>query len=385
MFQICFLNKIYNISATGAISTTSPAVIGLNITAGTTVNSYNNLIGDLTAPSASLTDAVRGISITSTTTSSTHKIYNNTIYLSGSGGTNFGGTGLFHTISTMATTSALDLQNNMIFCDLTPNGTGLAVAYRRSAGAASNLANYASTSNKNLFYAGTPGASNLIYSDGTSSAQTMAQYIAGAFTAGTIAPRDANSFTEATFNPATYFVSTTGSNANFLQPAANLVTQAEGGGNTIAITSPDFNGVTRPGGSGVSYDLGAWEFAGVSPAPVLTNLAATPALTTQCVKSNRAITINITTVSGTITGAVLNYSHNGTPQTAITLTNTSGTTWAGTMIAPTTGNATVTWSITATNSLGLTTNFAGTSFADEPNNAFISSASLAFRASDFAC
>ena len=370
-----YRNKVFGLSESGAISTTPAAVKGILLSGGTTVSTYNNVIGNLTAPAASLPDAIHGISISSAAATSTQKVYNNTVYLSGSGGTNFGGTGILHTTSTTATTSALDLQNNIIINNITPSGTGLSVAFRRSSGLATTLLNYAATSNKNLFYAGTPGASNLIYSDGTSSAQTMAQYIAGAFTAGTIAPRDANSFTEATFNPATYFVSTTGSNANFLQPAANLVTQAEGGGNTIAITSPDFNGVTRPGGSGVSYDLGAWEFAGVSPAPVLTNLAATPALTTQCVKSNRAITINITTVSGTITGAVLNYSHNGTPQTAITLTNTSGTTWAGTMIAPTTGNATVTWSITATNSLGLTTNFAGTSFADEPNNAFISSAS----------
>jgi subtilisin-like proprotein convertase family protein len=370
-----YINKIHTLSQSGAINTTNGAVNGILLSGGTTVNTYNNLIGELTAPSASLTDAIRGISITSTTTSSTHKVYNNTIYLSGSGGTNFGGTGLFHTISTTATTSALDLQNNMIFCDLTPNGTGLAVAYRRSAGAASNLANYASTSNKNLFYAGTPGASNLIYSDITSSAQTMASYQAGVFTAGTIASRDANSFTETSFNPATYFVSTTGSNANFLQPASGLTTQAEGGGNTIAMCSPDYNGVTRPGFSGAAFDVGAWEFAGVSPAPVLTNMVPSPALTSQCTKAARTISIDITTTSGTISGATLNYSHNGTAQTAVTMTNSSGNTWTGTMLAPSTGNATVTWSITATNSLGLTTSYTGTSYSDEPNTGITASAS----------
>ena len=185
------------------------------------------------------------------------------------------------------------------------------------------LANYASASNKNLFYAGTPGASNLIYSDGTSSAQTLAAYQAGVFTAGTVATRDANSFTESAFTPSTYFVSTTGSNANYLQPASGLTTQAEGGGNTIAICSPDYNGVTRPGFSGAAYDVGAWEFAGVSPAPVLTNMTPSPALTAQCTKSARVISIDITTTSGTITGVTLNYSHNGTAQTAITMTNSS--------------------------------------------------------------
>jgi len=370
-----YRNKVYGLSQSGAISTTAGAVKGILLSGGTTVSTYNNLIGNLTAPSASLADAIHGISISSTTTTSTQRVYNNTVYLAGSGGANFGGTGILHTTSTTATTAALDLQNNMIFNNLTPSGTGLAVAFRRSSGAASTLANYAATSNKNLLYAGTPGASNLIYSDGTSSAQTMAQYLAGAFTAGTIAPRDANSFTEASFVPSTFFTSTTGSDANFLKPAAGITTQAEGGGNPIAITSPDYNGVTRPGGSGTAYDLGAWEFDAVSPAPVFTNMVATPALTTQCIKSNRTVTIDITTASGTITSVVLNYSHNGTAQTAVTMTNTTGNTWTGTMLAPATGNATVTWSITATNSIGLTSNYAGASFADEPNTGIASSAS----------
>jgi hypothetical protein len=362
-----YSNKIYNINATGAISTTSPAVIGLNITLGTTVNSYNNLIGDLTAPSASLTNAIRGISIGSTTANTSYNIYNNTVYLTGSGGANFGTSGIYHTANTIASTAKLDLQNNMVFNNCTPSGTGLVVAYTRSDGGGSMLANYASTSNKNLFYAGTPSASNLIYSDGTSSAQTMAAYQAGVFAAGTIASRDANSFTETSFNPATFFVSTTGSNANYLQPASGLTTQAEGGGNTITMCSPDYNGVIRPGFSGAAYDVGAWEFVGVSPAPVLTSMSPSPALTAQCTKVDRLISIDIITSSGTITGATLNYSHNGVAQTAVTMTNSSGNTWIGTMLAPSTGNATVTWSITATNSLGLSTLYNGTSYADEPN------------------
>lgn len=229
------------------------------------------------------------------------------------------------------------------------------------------MANYASSSNKNLFYAGTPGVSNLIYTDGTSSAQTITNYISGVFTSGTLAPRDANSYTESTFDPATYFVSTTGSNANFLQPANGLNTQAESGGNTIAMCSPDYNGVTRPANNGTGYDLGAWEFAGVSPAPVYTNLSPSPALTTQCSATARVINIDITTTSGTITGATLNYSHNGIAQTAITMINSTGNTWTGTMNAPSTVNATVTWSITATNSLGISTAYSGSSFSDAPN------------------
>ncbi|MBK9792580.1 MAG: hypothetical protein IPP60_05630 [Sphingobacteriales bacterium] len=90
----------------------------------------------------------------------------------------------------------MSLRNNIIVNNSTPSGTGLTIAYRRSAGAASNLANYASSSDNNLFYSGTPGATRLIYYDGTSNAQTLAAYKSGVFTAGTIAPRDANSITE---------------------------------------------------------------------------------------------------------------------------------------------------------------------------------------------
>ena len=357
-----YRNKIYNISATGAISTTSPAVVGLNITGGTTVNSYNNLIGDLTAPSASLTDAIRGISIFSSTSSlnnTRQNIYNNSIYLNASStGTNFGTSGIFHMGNNTSTTAQLDLQNNIIVNNSIAAGTGLSVAFRRDQPVYfNNLA----ASNKNLFYAGVPSASNLILFDGSNSSQTMSAFQT------LVTPREANSFTEASFNPATFFVSSTGSNANFLQPAAGLTTQVEGGGNTITMTSPDYNGVARPGGTGVAYDVGAWEFEGVSPAPVLTTLVATPALTAQCTKTDRAITIDVTTTSGTITSVTLNYSHNGTAQTPVTMTNSSGNTYTGTMIAPaTTGNATVTWSISATNSLGLTTVYNGTSYADEP-------------------
>ncbi|MFY7885032.1 MAG: beta strand repeat-containing protein, partial [Dolichospermum sp.] len=350
-------NKIYNISATGAISTTSPAVVGLNITGGSTVNSYNNLIGDLKAPAASLADAIRGISIPSAT-STTRNIYNNSIYLNASStGTNFGTSGIYHIGALTATTSALNLQNNIIVNNSTAAGTGLTVAFRKDQPV---YTNNVAASNKNLFYAGTPSASNLLLFDGSNSSQTMSAFQTA------VTPREANSFTEASFNPATFFVSTTGSDANYLKPAAGITTQAEGGGNTIAMTSPDYNGVTRPGGTGTSFDLGAWEFEGISPAPVLTTLVAAPSLTPQCTKADRAITIDVTTTSGTITSVVLNYSHNGVAQTPVTMTNSTGNTYTGTMIAPTTGNATVTWSISATNSIGLTSVFNGTSYADEP-------------------
>lgn len=362
-----YRNKVYGLSQSGAITSallTVNPVKGILLSGGTTVSTYNNIIGGLTAPNASLPDAIHGISVSSSATNSTQKVYNNTVYLVGTGGATFGGSGILQAISTVATTASLDLQNNMIFNNLTPVGTGLAVAFRRTSGIASTLANYAATSNKNLFYSGAPGANNLIYSDGTSTAQTMAQYLAGVFTAGTIAPRDANSFTETAFVPATFFTSTTGSDATFLKPAAGITTQAEGGGNPITVTSPDFNGVTRPGGSGTGYDLGAWEFDAISPNPVLSNLLMTP-MGKFCPNIARTVTVTATPVSGTIASVVINYNVNGVAQTPITMTNTTGNDWSGVIPTVTPSNATVTWSVTATDSNSLNKNQAGVSYTDE--------------------
>src|SRR5439155_18009846 len=149
------------------------------------------------------------------------------------------------------------------------------------AGAANNLANYASTSNNNDFYAGTPGANRLIYYDGTSSAQTISAYKSGVFTAGTVAPRDSVSFSE---NPP--FLSTTGSNASFLHinPAAN--TQIESGGANIAGFTDDFDGDIRQGnpgysGNGTAPDVGADEFNFTStPTPSPTSTATVTATAT---------------------------------------------------------------------------------------------------------
>lgn len=358
-------NLIHSLNA----SSSNAFVNGITISGGITNNIYNNLIGNLTTPAANSTDAIRGINITSTTSSSNQNVYNNTIYLNAnSSGANFGTSGIFHTADNTSTTSALDLQNNIIINTSTAAGTGKTVAYRRSGG---GFFNFKSTSNNNLFFAGAPSAANLIMSDNTLQFyQTINDYK----NASGLSPRETNSFTESSITPSTYFESTTGSDANYLQPKAGLVSQIEGGGNTIAITSPDYNGVIR-GVAGAAFDVGAWEFNGVSPAPVLTALVATPAVTApQCTKADRAIAIDVTSSSGTITSVILNYSHNGVVQTPVTMTNSTGNTYTGTMIAPTTGNATVTWSISATNSLGLTTVFNGTSYADEPTTGITATA-----------
>ncbi len=286
--QNIYQNKLYYLSS----SNTSSSVNGLLISDGTAVNAYNNIIGDLRTPTSGLTDAIRGISITSTTAASAINVYYNTVNINAvSSGTNFGTSGIYHSASSVGTTAALNLRNNIIVNTSTSSGTGLTVAYRRSSGTAGQLANYAAASNNNLFYAGTPGSSNMIYLDGVSFAQTLAAYKAGAFTAGTIAARDNSSITE---NPT--FVSTTGSNINFLHINTTVPTQIESGAVNIAAYTVDFDANIRQGnggyaGTGSSPDIGADEFNGVpidltAPVIIYTTLGNNSCLTSDTLSAN---------------------------------------------------------------------------------------------------
>jgi hypothetical protein len=368
VLQNVYNNKIYDLSGTNAGSTVNGILItGLTSASTGTANVYNNLIGDLRTPAGLGTDIIRGISITSTSTTTNVNLYYNTIYLNGtSSAANFGTSGIFHTANATASTSTLTMRNNIIFNNSTPAGTGVTVAYRRSAGTAGTLANYASASNNNLFYAGTPGAARLIYSDGTSTAQTLAAYKSGVFTAGTIAPRDSNSISE---SPT--FLSTSGSNANFLHIDPAVATLIEGGGIAISGITTDYDGNTR----NAVPDIGADEFAGTTPAPVITLNSVTPPTTPFCTATSRVVSVNVTVTTGTITGVVLNYSFNGVAQSAVIMTNTVGTTWTGTIPAAVPSTATIAWSVVATSSVPLSTTYIGTSYTDEQNTGATATAS----------
>ncbi len=287
-----FKNKIYDLTG----GTANPAANGILVTAGTSTTVFNNLIGNLTAPTATLDDSIRGIGITSTTITSAVNVYFNTVYINATtGGANFGSTGIFHAASATATTATLSLRNNIIVNTSVHNGSGSTVAYRRSNGVAGTLANYASTSNNNDFYAGpVPSATNAIYNDATSIANTISAYKNGVFTAGTIAPRDSASVSE---NPP--FLSTTGSSANFLHINTLTATQIESGAATISGFTDDFDGDTR---NVTTPDIGADEFTGTpqdltAPSITYTALAGTASL------ANRNLTATITDASGVASGA----------------------------------------------------------------------------------
>lgn len=173
-------NEIYNLEA----DSSNAMSYGIHIQSGTTVSVVNNLISDLTAPQSYYGSAIKGIYLEG---GGTLNLFYNTIFLkaSSTSTTQFGSTGIVASAS-----PAVDLRNNLVVNLSTPvhlAGNAYTCAYTRTA---ITLANYSASSNNNCFYAGTPGAYNVIFWDGTNTDSTMAAYQAR------VSPRDALSFSE---------------------------------------------------------------------------------------------------------------------------------------------------------------------------------------------
>jgi len=249
-------NAIYNLAS--SIATCN--IYGITINHGTTHYLDNNFISDLRNPVSTYLN-VRGIYITAGTTNS---VFFNTVYLSGtSSGSGFGSAAIW-------ASAPCDLRNNILINLATPTGTGKSVAFRLGT---TDLTNYASTSNNNLFYAGTPSANNLIYSDGTNSDQTLADF------QSRVGPtRDAASVTEL---PPFVNVATTPYD---LHLKTNVPTKCESGGTVVstpvAITT-DFDGDARypnagyPQNAGFTAsapDIGADEFGGIAQSTLVFNV-----------------------------------------------------------------------------------------------------------------
>lgn len=157
------------------------------------------------------------------------------------------------------------------------------------------------------------------------------------------------------------FVSTTDLHLN--NAGAN-VSNFDQQGSTSAGVTTDIDGQTRPNSGTTIPDIGADEVAVITP-PVITFNSITPS-TTQCTASARAVSVDVTTPSGTVSGVTITY-NNGTATGPVAMTNTTGNTWTYTIPAASPTNTNVTWSITATNSLGGTKTYTGTSYQDDPN------------------
>ena len=357
-------NKIANLTGSNAGS----SVFGINVVSGISTIT-NNVIGDLKTPIGTSTtaDIIRGISISSSSTLTSHIVDYNTILLNAtSTGASFSTSGIFHASNALATTSNLILRNNIVINLCGTTGTGVAAAFRRST--ATQLNNFDAASNNNMLFAGTPSATRVIYMEGTAVQQTLANYKT------LVTPRDVYSMTGEAFTYPTagsFFISLTPSSADFLRPVAGIATQVEGGALPVTSTTTDYLNAVRAGnagytGTGVAPDRGAFEFNGTTPAPQITVTSANPSLAVvSCTAVAHTLNFNIASTGGAVTSAVLSYAFNGTAQPNITLTNTGGTAWTGTIPVATPVNATVTWSVVATNAAGSTL-FNGTSYADAP-------------------
>ncbi|MDP2423181.1 MAG: hypothetical protein Q8M23_02435, partial [Bacteroidales bacterium] len=253
-----YRNRIYDLSSSSPGITTG-TVSGILVASGTTHNIYNNRIANLSTSAANVANPLRGINVTSTTANSTINVYYNSIFLNAtSSGTTFGSSGVFHTYVNSTTSAVLNLRNNIIVNTSTPKGTGITAAFRRSA--ATNLKNYATTSNNNLLFAGVPSSTRAIFVEGTTVWQTLAAFKTQ------VTPRETNSITE---SPP--FLSTSGSDANFLKISTFAGTLIESGAVNIATYTTDFEGDIRAGnpgypaqqnGFGTAPDIGADEFDG---------------------------------------------------------------------------------------------------------------------------
>ncbi|MDO7845441.1 T9SS type A sorting domain-containing protein [Hymenobacter sp. M29] len=277
-----YRNRVSGLTANG----TSGFIYGI-YTSGTTTNITNNIVGDLNTPAASSTAALSGLYVGGGTTVNAQY---NSIYLNASStGANFGTTGIYYTSTA---TTLVTLRNNVVVNTSTPAGTGLTVALRRTSGTAGAApSNLGTATNNNLYYAGTPGTANLIYAEGTSPVtngqQTLADY--KAFVSG----RDASAVTE---NPP--FLSTSGTNANFLKVSTTTPTQIESGGAPISGITTDYANLTR---STTAPDLGAFEGT-YQPLDLTGPLITGATLINTNSTANRTVVITISDPSGVATG-----------------------------------------------------------------------------------
>jgi len=277
-----YQNKVYD------LTTNNPTGITYGIAASsstsTITNMYNNVIGNLKAlATSSATDAIRGIYLSGTGTTSNYNIYYNTVYLDGlaSSGTDFATSAIYHTYSATATTAALTMKNNIFVNSYPSKGAGISAVFKRSA--ATDLNNYSTASNYNLFY-GTNIYNNTTNTDATISAFKVR-----------VATREGSSFSE---NPP--FNSVTGADPDFLNIDVSTPTQICDGGTPIVGITTDFNGDVR---DGTTPDIGAYEFDGIPADLTSPNIVYTPLIVKNICTTNPSISATITDASGVNTTA----------------------------------------------------------------------------------
>lgn len=273
-------NKIYNISYTGV---STGIAYGLSVSGGVAHHIYNNMIWDIKAPTATSGTTSANVRALNISGGSAVSVFNNTVYL------NYTSTGTTNQSACVYITvgpTSVDLRNNIFVnkCDMTIGSRAVAI-YKSS----TSYTNLSTSSNNNLYYAGTPGTKNLIFYDGTNADQTLAAYKTR------MATRDQGAMTEDV-----PFVSSSDLHIN---PA--IITQVESSG--LVITAPfaltsDIDGDVR---NGSTPDIGADEGTFMpldlnGPAITYTNLTNTSSTANRTL-INVAVTdpSNVNTTTGT--------------------------------------------------------------------------------------
>jgi trimeric autotransporter adhesin len=289
-----YKNKVQNL-VNNSFSATTTAVAGMYVgMPGSAGNYYiyNNFIGDLKAPNSNCTNAVTGVYFYPYNTAGIG-FYNNTIYLNASSAANdFGTSGLYiPKASNMG--YSLTLINNIVDNLSTPKGAGKTCVILTDT---LNLPLLTSSTNNNCYFAGTPSATHLIYTDGINSDQTMATFKAR------FNPRENKSLSE---NPP-FLATTTPVN---LHISTSLPSQCESGGSTISTPvnlTTDYDGDARYPNAGypnnvlypaVGPDIGADEFGGRPYDTLPPTIVYTPLLNTSNT-SNRVLLATITDPHG---------------------------------------------------------------------------------------
>ncbi|MBF9221562.1 T9SS type A sorting domain-containing protein [Hymenobacter ruricola] len=280
-------NKIYNLAGgSAAAGTVATLSTGIWLTGGTTTTVTNNLIGDLRAATSTSLLGVTGLLVSGGTTVNA---YYNTINLAAtSTGATFGSSGIYLN----STSAVLDLRNNIVVNKSTAVGTGgYTVALRRVSGTAGTApANLAATTNNNLYYAGTPSATNLIYVEGTTTA-TNAQQTLAAYKAFLV-NREQLAVTEDVA-----FLSTTGTAATFLHINPTTPTQVESSAQAVSGITVDFDGDVR---NASTPDIGADEGT-FTPLDLTGPAISFTALNSTASTANRTLAVTITDFSGVST------------------------------------------------------------------------------------
>ena len=320
-------NKVQNISSnsTSQYASFNGIYIGQ---VNSNINVYNNIVGDLNNPAANATlgtswNMLNGIYIE--TKPFIRRIYNNTIFL------NVTPAGTQSTYGSSAILAedlyGVDLLNNILINTSGSVGSEGKAAVIRSRSTSIDLF----TSNYNNLYAGTPGPTKLIFFNGVTAMQTLANYKAF------ISPQELQSVTE--MSP---FVNIA-TRPYDLHLKTNIPTQCESGG--VIITSPfalttDYDGQPRYPNPGYptnffyspnNPDIGADEFGGVPSDLIPPTITFTP-LPNSSNGQPKTLVVGITDGSGVPTSGTglprLFWKINNGSYQAVTATWVSDTTYS---------------------------------------------------------